>query len=76
MALYTTSDSGVWARPRSDSERPQDRPLNARRQLSAGLSWCLAFVCFVGIGAIMLGTLFELTGELVELGRHGDQRAH
>ncbi len=65
-------DSGVWARPRSDPRRPQDRPLRGPPQLSPWLSWCLALTFFVGIGAVVLGTLLELTTELVELGHHGD----
>lgn len=76
--MRTSENSGVWARPRSDTERPQDRPLHVQRPLEAWLSWCLALVCLVGIGAIVLGTLFELTRELVELGHHGsvsDNRA-
>ena len=69
---FTSTDSGVWARPRSDTRRPQDRPLRGPRQLSPWLGWCLALAFFVGIGAVVLGTLLELTTELVELGHHGD----
>ena len=71
---FTSTDSGVWARPRSDKAQPQDRPLRVPRQLATWLSWCLALACFVGIGAIVIGTLLELTSELVELGHHDGPR--
>ena len=67
---FTSSDSGVWARPRADHRRPQDCPLRAPPRLPSWLGWCLALAFLVGIGAIVLGTLLELTGELVELGHH------
>jgi len=68
----TSSDSGVWARPRAGAGRRQDRPLRVPRQPSPWLGWCLALAFVVGIGAIVLGTLLELTGELVELGHQGN----
>lgn len=67
----TSADSGVWARPRSGAGQRQDRPLRVPRRLSPWLSWCLALALFTGIGALVLGTLLELTSELVELGHHG-----
>jgi hypothetical protein len=74
--MHISEDSGVWARPPADTRRPQDRPLPVQHRIAPWLSWCLALVCFVGIGALVLGTLFELTHELVELGHRGsDSRA-
>jgi hypothetical protein len=72
---FTSSDSGVWARPRADTGRPQDRPLLGARRLPPWLSWCLALAVFVGIGAIVVATLLELTSELVELGHSGESSA-
>jgi hypothetical protein len=63
---FTSSESGVWARPRADSGRPQDRPLHV--PFSPWFSWCLALALFVAVGASVLGTLLELASELVELG--------
>lgn len=72
---FASTDSGVWARPRADTRRPQDRPLPGARRLSPWLSWCLTLALLVGIGAIVLGTLLELTTELVELGHQGEVSA-
>jgi hypothetical protein len=69
---FTGSDSGVWARPRADAGRPQDRPLHGPRRLPSWLGGCLALALFVGTGALVIGTLLELTSELVELGHHRD----
>lgn len=74
-AAFASTDSGVWARPRADARRPQDRPLPGARRLSPWLGGCLAFALFVGIGALVLSTLLELTTELVELGHQGDVSA-
>jgi hypothetical protein len=44
--------------------------LATRERCLCGLSWSLALVLFIDMGAIVLGTLLELTSELVERGAH------
>ena len=66
----TSTDSGMGARPRATSPRPQEGPLRGA-PWPAWLSWCAALLFFAGVVAIVCGTLLQLTRELVELGHHG-----
>jgi hypothetical protein len=73
-AAGSAADSGVWARPDHVARRHQEGPLGGPERLPPWLGWCAALVFFIGVTAIVLGTLLQLTRELVELGHHPDAR--
>ena len=66
-----TSDSGIWARPGAVAARRQEGPLGGPQSLPPWVGWCAALALFVGAAAIVLGTLLQLTEQLLELGHPG-----
>jgi len=74
VSTVDSVDSGVWARPGAAVPRPQEGPLGGTARLPPWAGWCAAIAFCVTLAAIVLGTLLQLTRELVELG-HPDPRA-
>ena len=67
------SDSGVWARPGAVAPRRQEGPLGGPASLPPWVGWCAALALFVAAAALVLGTLLQLSQELLELGHPGAQ---
>src|SRR3989442_359489 len=61
--------SGIWRRPgaqRAFASTPAQRALPALR---GGARWALLLLLSLGVAGVVLGTLFSLTEQLLELGR-------